>query len=130
MGTTIRIDKETYGDTSISEHQFRVLSRVFEKLKNSQSEIEVSFELDVQEISYSSFIKILKKDVQYELPFISKNNRNFQIDNMIIPEKFLLNGENIIYLFDLIFQTFDDKITVKKTIENLRLFDVKSEQED
>jgi len=49
---------------------------------------------------------------------------------MIIPEKFLLNGENIIYLFDLIFQTFDDKITVKKTIENLRLFDVKSEQED
>jgi len=130
MGTTIRIDKETYGDTSISEHQFRVLSRVFEKLKNSQSEIEVSFELDVQERSYSSFIKILKKDVQYELPFISKNNRNFQIDNMIIPEKFLLNGENIIYLFDLIFQTFDDKITVKKTIENLRLFDVKSEQED
>lgn len=130
MGTTIRIDKETFGDTAISEHQFRVLSRIFEKLKNSQSEIEVSFELDVQEKSYSSFIKILKKDVQYELPFISKNNRNFQIDNMIIPEKFLLNGENIIYLFDLIFQTFDDKITVKKTIENLRLFDVKSEQED
>lgn len=79
-------------------------------------------DFDIVTQSLQSYINIKNKKTILELPFLSKKNRVFYIDNIVIPENFLLVGENIIYIFDLILSNMED-VTLKNMITQLKLFE-------
>lgn len=123
MEKSIRIDKETYRTTSFNAHQHIALQRIFEKLKDPQCEIDLYLEFDVFTETIQSYILLKNKKTALELPFLSKKNRKFYIENIIVPERFLFHGENVIYIFELILKNTQE-INLKNIISQLKLFEI------
>jgi hypothetical protein len=128
MQTTLRIDKESFGFTSISEHQQIALSNIFEKIKDSGIDIYFKCTKNNEDYFYDSYLNILKSDSILELPWIKKKNRKFILDNIIVVENFLNPGENIIYILNEILNSIE-KVTFKSLLKNLSYFDTERQEE-
>lgn len=66
----------------------------------------------------------------YELPYISKNNRIFEIENILVPEEFLIQGENSIYILAEILNNLNGQITADDILESFVLFEMDEENDD
>ena len=66
---------------------------------------------------------IIAKKIKIELPFIKRKNRMFRWDNILIPEKFLFSGENMLYIIRDMLVPFDEEIKFKDVISNIKCLD-------
>lgn len=128
MQSTIRIDEESFGFTSINEHQYVTLSSIFEKLKNTGIKLYFNISNIDNKYIYDSFITIEKNDISIELPWIKKKHRRFNFENIIILEEFLFPGENIIYILNEVLSNLN-KINFRNIIENLSYFETEDKLE-
>lgn len=118
-----RIDPETYQASSRTYHELLIFESIFNKINSVPSDYDMYFEYDNNLNVYSTFLLVKKNDQIFELPFLTQKNRVYYVENIIIPERLMTKGENAVYIMNEILKTMEDKITLKKTIELLKVID-------
>jgi hypothetical protein len=119
----VRIDSETYHVAALNKQQFQSLETCFNAFSAKESEIDLYFEYDTEESTYLTYFMIKNKKKVIEIPFLSKKDRKFYVDNLIIPEKWLFTGENAIYIINNILLMMKESITLENMIGYLKFFE-------
>lgn len=70
------------------------------------------------------------KNITIVLPFIKKKNRTFKYNNILIPEIFLINGENMLYILLEVFKAIPFDIKAKNIFKYISLFDFENIEEN
>lgn len=94
-------------------------------MEERSDELDVYFVYDIINDVFNAYFLIPKKRKLLELPYISKKNRKFNVnEKIIIPEKFLKNGENVIYIFHQIISEIKNNITAELIIDGFLCFEM------
>lgn len=67
--------------------------------------------------------------MKIELPFLVRKNRVFRYNNVLIPEKFLFSGENMIYILRDIMKPYTEEIYFKTLVSHLKCFEFEDKNE-
>lgn len=78
-------------------------------------------------MTITSSVWIIPKKLKIELPFIMRKNRLFRDGNILIPEKFLFAGENMIYILRDMLTLFEDEIKVKEIFAHIKCLEYDTE---
>lgn len=127
MSTTIRIDEETYRLATISKHQQNALSQIFTKLAELKRDFSFIFEYNMDMLTITTYAIIPSKKLEIDLPFLKRKNRLFRDENVLIPEKFLFSGENMIYILRDLLTPYTESIKFKQLVANIKLFEYETE---
>lgn len=78
-------------------------------------------------LTITTYAIIPSKKLEIDLPFLKRKNRLFRDENVLIPEKFLFSGENMIYILRDLLTPYTESIKFKQLVANIKLFEYETE---
>ena len=125
----LKFDRETYSDLAVNYQQYIQLSEIYKKVANNDN-FELYFEYDTITEIFSTYFVLLKEKQIVEMPFIIRKNRKFYVENIVIYEKFMIKGENSVYIINEVLNTLSkDDLNFKKIAQNLSFFEFDTNKE-